>query len=116
MDVFESAGKNSGWLKFFGIINIIIGTLQAITIIGIIFAWIPIWIGIVALQAGSLAEKAKVEKKEENIVLFHNKIGFLFKLIGIFIIVGIVIGIIATIAALAMTAFLTTFLSEYFYY
>jgi hypothetical protein len=32
--------------------------MQAITIVGIVWAWIPIWMGILIFQAGSQAESA----------------------------------------------------------
>ncbi len=42
-----------GWLQFLGIITIIGGVLQALSIVGILFAWLPIWMGVLMLQAGS---------------------------------------------------------------
>jgi hypothetical protein len=42
-----------GWLKFLGILSIIGGVFQALTIVGIIYAWIPIWSGVLLHQAGS---------------------------------------------------------------
>jgi hypothetical protein len=47
-----------GWLKFLGVLSIIGGVMQAITIVGIVWAWIPIWMGILMFQAGSQAETA----------------------------------------------------------
>ncbi|MEN3044911.1 MAG: DUF5362 family protein [Candidatus Hydrothermales bacterium] len=112
MDLYESASKGSGWIKFFGIVNMIAGIIQALTIIGIIVAWIPILIGVVAFQAASAADRASLTKKEEDLLQFHNKIKFLFQLIGIFIIVSIVIALIILIIALIFSAFLTSFLYQ----
>jgi len=33
----------NGWIKFLGIAAIILGGLYALTIVGIIIAWMPIW-------------------------------------------------------------------------
>jgi fatty acid desaturase len=41
--IFEA----KGWMKFLGVLMIICGVLTACTIIGIIFAWPPIWLGVV---------------------------------------------------------------------
>ncbi len=112
MDIYESASKGTGWLKFFGIINIITGILQAITIIGIIFAWIPIWIGVVAMQAASFAERSGANKSESDLVQYHNKIRFLFQLIGVLIIVGIALIFIILIVSILFSAFLVSYLSE----
>ena len=47
-----------GWLKFLGVLSIIAGVFQAISIVGILFAWLPIWMGVLMLQAGSAIEAA----------------------------------------------------------
>ncbi|MEO0270238.1 MAG: DUF5362 family protein [candidate division WOR-3 bacterium] len=112
MDIYESASKGTGWIKFFGIVNIIAGILEAITIIGILIAWIPIWIGITALQAASSAEKASISKSEADLIQYHSKIRFLFQLIGILIIVGIILGIIIFLVAIVASAFFASMLSE----
>jgi len=47
-----------GWLKFLGILSIISGVGAALSIAGIIFAWLPIWMGILMFQAGSSIDSA----------------------------------------------------------
>lgn len=47
-----------GWLKFLGILNIIGGVAQALSIVGILVAWIPIWMGVLLYQAGSNLDSA----------------------------------------------------------
>ena len=47
-----------GWMKLLGILNIIGGILIAITLVGIIIAWLPIWMGVILYQAGSASEQA----------------------------------------------------------
>ncbi len=47
-----------GWLKFLGILSIISGIGQALSIVGILFAWLPIWMGVLMYQAGSNIESA----------------------------------------------------------
>ncbi len=113
MDIYESASKGSGWIKFFGIINIIMGGLQALTIVGILWAWIPIWVGVVALQTASAGEKASINKNETDLIQYHFKIKFLFQLIGIFIIIGLVIGIIILIFSLIFSAFIANYFSQF---
>ncbi|MFO7651171.1 MAG: DUF5362 family protein, partial [bacterium] len=43
----------AGWLKFFGIVTIIAGALNALSLVGILWAWLPIWLGVLLVQAGS---------------------------------------------------------------
>ena len=40
--VAEKLRSMKGWLKFLGILTIIAGALQVLTIVGIVFAWLPI--------------------------------------------------------------------------
>jgi hypothetical protein len=47
-----------GWLKFLGVMSIIGGVGQALSIVGILIAWAPIWMGVLMFQAGSSIEPA----------------------------------------------------------
>ncbi len=47
-----------GWLKFLGILSIISGIGSALSVVGIIFAWLPIWMGVLMFQAGSSIDSA----------------------------------------------------------
>jgi hypothetical protein len=47
-----------GWLKFLGVLSIINGIGQALSVVGILFAWLPIWMGVLMFQAGSNIETA----------------------------------------------------------
>lgn len=48
------------WLKVLGVAMIITGALQALTIIGILWAWLPIWLGVLLFQAAGAAEQASL--------------------------------------------------------
>jgi hypothetical protein len=54
MPIFQARG----WLKFLGVLSIISGIGAALSIVGIIFAWLPIWMGVLMFQAGSSIESA----------------------------------------------------------
>jgi hypothetical protein len=54
MPIFQARG----WLKFLGIMNIISGVGAALTLVGILYAWLPIWMGVLLFQAGSSIESA----------------------------------------------------------
>jgi hypothetical protein len=47
-----------GWLKFLGILSIMGGIGQALSIVGLLIAWLPIWMGILLFQAGSSIDSA----------------------------------------------------------
>ena len=47
-----------GWLQFLGVLSIIGGVGQALSVVGILWAWLPIWMGVLLFQAGSNIESA----------------------------------------------------------
>lgn len=46
------------WMKLLGVLMIISGALQALSLVGIIVAWLPIWLGVLLFQAAGSAENA----------------------------------------------------------
>ena len=51
----NNAKAMTGWMKFVGIMSIIGGCLQALSIVGLVIAWLPIWMGVVLTKAGTRA-------------------------------------------------------------
>lgn len=57
--IFYELKDSLVWLKIIAICTLISGIIIALSIIGIIIAWFPIWLGIVLLQATSRLELAE---------------------------------------------------------
>ncbi|TBR40451.1 MULTISPECIES: DUF5362 domain-containing protein [Dyella] len=57
-DLSQPLASGTGWMKFVGIMSIIQGALTALTIVGILFAWLPIWIGVLVMQSAGAVERA----------------------------------------------------------
>lgn len=93
-----------GWIKFAGIISIIGGALQVLTIWGILVAWIPIWMGILLVKSSDLIGQAHTTGSEESMLASFQKLATYFKIYGIFILVMIVIGIVGVLAAIMIPA------------
>lgn len=53
-----------GWMKLLGVVMVITGILTALSIVGIIIAWLPIWLGVVLFQAASRIDSAFVTQDE----------------------------------------------------
>lgn len=86
----ESISLNmNGWLKFLGIVNIIMGAFTALSIVGILVAWLPIWLGVLLLQAGSRATTARATNNPRELVTMVEKLRLYFIIQGILMIVGI---------------------------
>ncbi len=104
--IFEELNKASGWMKFIGILSIIAGALTALSIAGIIIAWLPIWMGVVLYQAGNLASSAFLSKDENKFLEAISKIRLYFIIAGITLIVGIAFSLIAILIVLITGAFI----------
>lgn len=82
-----------GWLKFLGVLSIIGGIVQALSIVGIIIAWLPIWMGVLMFQAGSSIDAAS---QAGDKFAFLNSLGSLktyFVLQGVLSLIGIIIAL-----------------------
>ena len=92
-----SAKNMAVWAKFIGIVNIIMGALTAISIVGIIIAWLPIWMGVILFQAGSRADTAHTSKKYDQLIPMMDKLRMYFLVQGVLVIVGIALTILSFI-------------------
>lgn len=97
--------RAKGWIKFAGIMSIIYGALNALSIVGIIVAWLPIWMGIVLVSSSKLIEKAYQSDQEQDMVMSLNKLGTYFKIFGVVMIVIMVIAIVGILAAIMIPAY-----------
>jgi low temperature requirement protein LtrA len=86
--VYEELSRASGWMKAMGILSIVGGILSAITIVGIIYAWLPIWMGVIVYQAGKSAQMASANKDETKLMEVVSKI-------RLFFVISVIVGIVA---------------------
>lgn len=84
-----------GWMKFIGVMSIIYGILMIITIFGIIFCWLPIWIGILLFGAGSKIEYAQTTGDKQQLIESLSKIKTYFTITGIVMLIGIIVGVLS---------------------
>lgn len=95
LEQIEGISQNmNGWLKFLGVINIISGAFTALSVVGILVAWLPIWLGILLLQAGGKATNARLSKNPRELVAMMDKLRLYFVIQGILIIVMIAVALI----------------------
>ncbi|MCY3840305.1 MAG: DUF5362 family protein [Gammaproteobacteria bacterium] len=86
-----------GWIKFHGVCMVFTGILTAITIVGILIAWLPIWLGVLLFQA---AGRVDVAFATEDEVLLRESLA---KLKTFFLVQGVLVliylGIVVALAA-----------------
>ena len=80
-----------GWLKFLGVLSIISGVGAALSIVGIIFAWLPIWLGVLMFQAGSAIDSAGQFGDKFAFLRSLGSLKTYFVLQGILSLVGIIL-------------------------
>lgn len=94
-----------GWMKLVSVMSIIVGVIYALTIIGIIFAWLPIWIGVLLFQSASAAEDAYYHGSEYELVKSLSKLKTYFIIMGVLTLIGIIFFILFVIMAFAGMTF-----------
>ena len=82
-----------GWLKFLGILSIISGVGTALSIVGIIIAWLPIWMGVLMFQAGSSIDSAGQFGDKFAFLRSMGNLKTYFMLQGILTLIGIVFAV-----------------------
>jgi len=88
-----------GWLKFIGVLFIIYGIISVITIVGIIWCWIPLWMGILLFQSGKNIETAYLNESKSNLLISLQKLKTYFVVTGVITLISIIVVIIAAIAS-----------------
>ena len=98
LDQLKTTAQNmSGWMKLLGIITIISGVLSVLSIVGIIVAWIPIWLGILLIQSASRANSAGSLNKPEELLVMLDKLRLYFVVHGIMLVVILAASIIGIV-------------------
>ncbi len=88
--------RNSIWLKILGIFLIVYGVIFCVTIIGLLFGWLPIWLGVLLFSSANRLDAVKEYDDPEDAVECIEKISRFFKIsaivtlvyIGFFVLVG----------------------------
>ena len=96
------AFETKGWLKLLGAAAIIAGGIQVLTVVGIIVAWLYIWVGILLWQAGERAEEATRTRNPAILEQYLQKIKTIVLIAGVLTLVSIVIAIFSIIALFAL--------------
>ncbi len=89
------------WMRFLGAIAILYGAVLAVTIIGLIIAWLPIWIGILLFQSAHAAERAQNRADQESLIRSLGKLRLCFAVLGALALLGIIVISIFVVAAIA---------------
>ncbi|MFC4525245.1 DUF5362 domain-containing protein [Dyella halodurans] len=90
-DLSQPLASGKGWMKFVGIVSIIHGALIALSIIGLVIAWLPIWMGLLLMRSANAIERAQLSGDADALKESLAKLRTYFVVLGVLILVGIVI-------------------------
>ena len=93
--------SGKGWIKFLGILMIIYGAFMALTLVGIIIAWLPIWLGVLLNQTANKIEQAQISGDIAAMVRSQNSLSTFFTIYGILALIGIIGAIIAIVVVVS---------------
>lgn len=82
-----------GWIKFLGVLAIISGILSGLTVIGLLFCWLPIWLGILLFGSASKIEAAFYSGDHQQAIDAFANIKKFFVISGIISLISIVFSI-----------------------
>lgn len=99
-DIIEPLYRSRFWMQLLGIMLILMGALTAISIIGLVVAWIPVWAGVALFQAAGAAKRGYENHSEDAIKQTMGKLRTYFLISGImtllyviFMVAGLLFGL-----------------------
>lgn len=107
-----------GWLKLLGIVQIVAGILQALTLFGILWAWLPIWLGIILNGAANKAGEYVEKGDEQTLGEFTGKLKLYFIINGVLMIISLavvalalmVLGLLAILGVISLPSLMENFM------
>lgn len=102
-NVMRPLDDAAGWMKLIGTLGIIYGVLIALTIVGLIIAWLPIWMGILINRAANESRAASVSGDEARARAATQSLSTMFKVQGVLVLVGLLVWAAAVVALVVVT-------------
>lgn len=87
----ERARSMSGWLQFVGVVTLGAAIPSVLSIVGIVFAWLPIWLGVLLFQAGTAARRGT----DDELIRMIERLRLYFIVQSVVIIVALVVFAVA---------------------
>lgn len=89
--VSSQLAEGSGWMKFLGLLSIIGGASQVLSLVGILWGWLPIWMGILLFQAAGAAETARLSGDHYALAEALKNVRTYFVINGVLTLLGMVL-------------------------
>lgn len=92
--LFVPISSRTGWIRFLGIFLIVYGVLIALSIIGIVVAWIPVWLGLLLIRIADASNSLKISNDSDYASQLLENLGKFFKISGILTLVTLVLSLV----------------------
>lgn len=89
-----------GWMKFLAVLALLMGAMYAITIIGLVFAWLPIWMGVLLWQAADRVERAVDAGDPQAATDSLAKLKTMFTIQGVLALIGVGVFVLVLVVAI----------------
>ncbi len=76
-------------MKLLAVVMIVQGVFLAITIVGLLIAWLPIWLGVLLWQSADAAQKARAAGDEAIAVDSLTKLKTMITIYGVVALIGV---------------------------
>lgn len=95
--IIEPLYRGKFWMQLIGVMMIIYGVLTALSIIGIVIAWIPIWGGVVLMQAAGAVHRAYNGGESNEATYAMGKLRTYFTIFGVLTLIGLILMVLSLI-------------------
>jgi hypothetical protein len=89
--------QSKGWMKFLGVMLIIDGVISIFTIVGILWCWLFIWLGVLLFKAANSVELAQLHGEKMQLIESLRKIKTFFTINGVLMLIGLIFLVIMLI-------------------
>lgn len=92
-DLVEPLYRAKFWMQLIGILMILGGVISALSIVGLLVAWIPVWAGVVLMQAAGATQRAYDSSDAREMKFAMGKLKTYFTIFGVLALIYLVLGI-----------------------
>jgi hypothetical protein len=100
-DLIEPLHRGKFWMQLTGVMLILSGVMTALSIIGLVVAWIPIWAGVVLMQAAGSASRVYTSGDPGEMKIAMGKLKTYFTIFGVLILIYLLLAVGGMILGMA---------------
>jgi hypothetical protein len=90
-NLIEPLHRGRFWMNLTGVMLILSGVMTALSIIGLIIAWVPIWAGVVLMQAAGAATRVHDSGDPDEMKVAMGKLKTYFTIFGVLILIYLIL-------------------------